>query len=79
MVMAKECQHKRNHLLLFHLLRNRGKPIIFKDDITLHIHYSNHGASDLEHFEMANNYGYGKGMLAQKKPTPPVTSPKKLR
>ena len=76
--MAKECQQKKTQLLMFPLLRNRGKPIIFKDDITLHIYYSNHGTSNVKHFEMANNYGYGKGMPTQKKPTPPVPPPKKL-
>ena len=45
----------------------------------VHIYYSEHGASDIEHFEMAYNYGYGKGMTAQKKPTPPVSSSKKAR
>ena len=44
-----------------------------------HISYSKNRPSDVEHFEMANNYGYGKGMLAQRKSIPPVPSPKKAR
>ena len=46
---------------------------------TVHICYSKHRASGVEHFEMANNYSYGKVMPAQKKPTPPVPPPKKPR
>ena len=79
LVMAKEYLNKRTQHLLFPLLRNQGKQIIFKDYITLHIYYSNHGASDVEHFEMANNYSYGKGIPVQKNPTPPVPPPKKPR
>ena len=77
--MAKEYLNKRNQLLLFPLLRNRCKPIILKDNITLHIYYSNHGVSNQEHFEMADNKSYGKVMPAQKKPTPPAPPPKKPR
>ena len=44
---------------------------------TVHIYYSKHGTSDVEHLEMAYNYGYGKGMFAQTKPLPPVLPPKK--
>ena len=43
------------------------------------IHYSKHGTSDVEHFEMEYNYGYGKGMTVQRKPIPPVPPPKKAR
>ena len=46
---------------------------------TVHIYYSKHGTLDVEHFEMSNNYGYGKGMPAQTKPIPPVPPPKKAR
>ena len=46
---------------------------------TVHIYYSKHGTLDVEHFEMSNNYGYGKGMPAKKKPIPPVPPPNKPR
>ena len=46
---------------------------------TVHITYSKDVASDVEHFEMSNNHGYGKGMCAQTKPLPPVPPPKKAR
>ena len=46
---------------------------------TVHIYYSKYGTSDVEHFEMANNYSYGKGMTAQRKPITPVLPPKKAR
>ena len=46
---------------------------------TVHIFYSRNGTSDVEHFEMASNYGYGKGTLAQWKPTSPVSPSKKAR
>ena len=78
-VMAKEYLYKRTQHLLFPLLRFRGKQIIFKDDITLQIYYSNHGALDVQHFEMANNYSYGKGIPEEKKSTLSVPPPKKLR
>ena len=42
---------------------------------TVHIYYSKHGTSDIEHFEMA----YSKGMPAQKKPIPSVSPPNKAR
>ena len=46
---------------------------------TVNIYYSKHGTSDVDHLEMSSNYGYGKGMLAQRKPIPPVSPPKKAR
>ena len=46
---------------------------------TVHIFYSKHGTSDVEHFEMANNYGHGKGTLAQRQPTSPVSPSKNAR
>ena len=46
---------------------------------TVHISYSKNRPSDVEHFEMANNYGYGKGMSALRKPIPLVPPPKKSR
>ena len=46
---------------------------------TVHISNSKDGASNVEHFEMSNNYGYDEGMCAQTKPLPPVPSPKKAR
>ena len=44
---------------------------------TVHIYYSKHGTSDVEHFEMSNNYG--KEMPTQKKPIPTVPPPYKAR
>ena len=46
---------------------------------TVHIFCSKHETSDVEHFEMSYNCGYGKGMCAKKKPIPPVPPPKKAR
>ena len=46
---------------------------------SVHIFCSKHGTSDVEHFEMSYNYGYGKGMPAQRKSIPPVPPPKKAR
>ena len=46
---------------------------------TVHIYYSKHGTSDVEHLEMSYNYGYGKGMPAQSKPIPPVSLQNKAR
>ena len=46
---------------------------------TVHIYYSKHGVSDVEHLEISYNYGYSKGMTARKKPIPPVPPPKKAR
>ena len=46
---------------------------------TVHIYYSKHGTSGLEHLEMSYNYGYGKGMPAQRKAIPLVPLPKKAR
>ena len=43
------------------------------------IYYSKHGVSDVEHFEIPSNYGYGKSMTEQKKQNPPVPPPKKTR
>ena len=45
----------------------------------VHIYYSKHEFSDVEHVEMSYNYGYGKGMHAQMKPLPPIPPPKKTR
>ena len=44
---------------------------------TVHIYYSKHGTSDVEHFEMAYNHGYGKGMTAQKQESL-LVSPKEV-
>ena len=43
---------------------------------TVLIYYSKHGTSDVEHFEMAYNDGYGKGMTGQKQGPPSVPSNK---
>ena len=45
----------------------------------VHIYYSKHGTLDVEHFEMSNNYSYGKGMHAHKKTIPPIPPPNKAR
>ena len=44
---------------------------------TVHIYYSKHGTSDVDHFEMAYNHIYGKGMTAQRQ-EPPSVPPKKV-
>ena len=44
---------------------------------TVHIHYSKHAASIVEHFDVHYNYGYGKGMTSQRNVIPPVPPPKK--
>ena len=41
---------------------------------TVHVYYSKHGTSESEHFETVYNYGYGKGMPAQKQVLPSVSS-----
>ena len=46
---------------------------------TVHIYYSKHGASDVEHFDVHCNYCYDKEMITQGKPIPPVPPPKKAR
>ena len=46
---------------------------------TVHVYYSKHEVSDVEHFDVHYNYSYGKGMPAQRKPIPPVPPPKKAR
>ena len=46
---------------------------------TVHVYYSKHEVSDIEHFDVHYNYSYGKGMPAQRKPIPPVPPPKKAR
>ena len=46
---------------------------------TVHIYFSKHETSDVEHLKMSYNYGYGKGMPAQRKPIPPLPCPKKAR
>ena len=46
---------------------------------TVCIYYSKYGISDVEHFEMSYNDGYGKGMTAQRKPIPPVPPLNKAR
>ena len=33
---------------------------------TVHTYCGKHGATDIEHFEMTYNHGYGKVMTAQK-------------
>ena len=79
MTIAKECLHKGNQLFLFPQLKKQGKPAKTDMKYTVHIYYSEHRTTDLEHFEMANNYSYGKGMPAQRKSTPPVPPSKKAR
>ena len=46
---------------------------------TVHIYCSNHGTSDVEHFEMTYKHGYGKGMTTQRKQIPPVPPSTKPR
>ena len=46
---------------------------------TVCIHYSKHGNSEVEHFDVYDNYSYSKEMSAQTKPLPPVPPPKKAR
>ena len=70
MVIAKECLHIGYQLLL---LREQGKPAKIMMKYTVYIYYSEHRTSGMEHFEMVNIYGNCKGMIAQKKPTPPPT------
>ena len=41
---------------------------------TVHIYYSKHGTSDVEHFEMTDNINCAKGMTAQKQRFPSVPS-----
>ena len=41
---------------------------------TVYIYLSEHGTSDVEHFEMAYNHVYGKEMAAQKAGHPSVSS-----
>ena len=43
---------------------------------TVHIYYSKHGASDVEHLEMSYNHDYGKGVTTQKQGPPSVPSKK---
>ena len=76
-VMAKECLHKGNQLLLFLLPRKQGKPANILMKYTVHICYSEHETSVVKHFDVQCNYCYGKEMSAQTKPLPPVPLPKK--
>ena len=46
---------------------------------SVHIYYSKHGTSGVEHFEMVYNQGYGEVTTAQKKPVPSALPPKKAR
>ena len=68
---------KRKQFLLFPLLRNQGKPVIYNNNIQYT--YSKHGLSDVEQFEVLYNYSYGKGMTAEKKAIPPVSSSNKAK
>ena len=43
---------------------------------TVHIYYSKHGASDVEHFEMTYSNDCGEGMTAQKQGPPSLHSKK---
>ena len=40
----------------------------------VHIYYSKHGTSDVDHFEMTDNHNCSKGMAAQKQGLPSVPS-----
>ena len=57
---------KRNQLLQFLLLRKQGNPVVTMMSFTVHMYYSEHRTSVVEHFEMV-------------KPTPHVPPPKKAR
>ena len=68
--MAKECLQKRNQFLLLLLLRNQGKVVNAMMIYIVHVYYSKHGASDVEHFEMPHNHIYDKELSAQKQGVP---------
>ena len=47
--------------------------------VYIYIYYSKHETSDVEHFEIPCNYGYGKGMIVERRPLLPLPSPTKAR
>ena len=67
--------HKENQFLVFPLLSKQGKPVTYAMVIyTIHIYYSKHGTSDVDHFEMTDNHNCSKGMAEQKQGLPSVPS-----
>ena len=45
----------------------------------VHIYYSEHRTTNVEHFEMVNDHDNCKGMPTQRKPTPPFPPTKETR
>ena len=60
----------KKQLLVFPLLRKQVHPVNTMMPYTVYIYYSKYRTPDVEHFEMANNYGYSKRCLTKEKNSP---------
>ena len=66
-VHFRVAKSKKKQLLVFPFLRKQVHPVNTMMTYTVHVYYSKYKTPDVEHFEMANNYGYGKRCLTKEK------------